>query len=267
MRFEVDGLPAYAYTGSRSLVPGQPAVVFVHGGGLDHSVWIHQSRYFAHHGFNVAALDLAGHGRSAGAPPDTITGMAHWVMRAADALGIERLSVAGHSMGSLVALEVAGLYPDRIEAAAVRRLRGADGGHQRAARCREGRQPCRLRHDHAVGTPHGCAARRQSGAGMWMTGGAVRLLERSGRGVLHNDLNACNEYRHGLETAAKVACPTHVVLGREDVMAPPRAARNLIAALSVVRVTELADCGHMLMAEQPDAVRDALAAAFPDPGG
>ena len=267
MRFEVDGLPAYAYTGSRPLVPGQPAVVFVHGGGLDHSVWIHQSRYFAHHGFNVAALDLPGHGRSAGAPPGTITGMAHWVMRAADALGIGRLSVAGHSMGSLVALEVAGLYPDRIEAAAL--VGCAVPMAVTSALLDAAKAGSHAAFDMITLWGHRMDAQLggNPAPGMWMTGGAVRLLERSGRGVLHNDLNACNEYRHGLETAAKVACPTHVVLGREDVMAPPRAARNLIAALSVVRVTELADCGHMLMAEQPDAVRDALAAAFPDPGG
>ena len=119
MRFEVDGLASYAYTGSRPLVPHQPAVVFIHGGGLEHSVWIHQSRYFAHHGFNAVALDLPGHGRSAGEPVGTITEMAHWTMRAADALGFERLYIAGHSMGSLVALEAAGLYPDRIDAAAL----------------------------------------------------------------------------------------------------------------------------------------------------
>ena len=83
--------------------------------------------------------------------------------------------------------------------------------------------------------------------------------------MLHNDLNACNEYRHGLDTAAKITSPVHLLIGREDAMAPPRAARDLIAALSVVRVVELANCGHMLMAEQPDAVRDALLAAFPTP--
>ena len=94
VRFEVDGLPSYAYTGSRPLVAGQPAVVFIHGGGLDHSVWIHQSRYFAHHGFNAVALDLPGHGRSEGDPLGTIAGMAHWTMSAADALGIERLCVS-----------------------------------------------------------------------------------------------------------------------------------------------------------------------------
>ena len=87
----------------------------------------------------------------------------------------------------------------------------------------------------------------------------------AGRAFFHNDLNACNEYRHGLDTAAKITCPVHLVTGREDVMAPPRATRALIATLSVVRVVELADCGHMLMAEQPDAVRDALIAAFPVP--
>ena len=265
MRFEVDGLASYAYTGSRPLVAGRPAVVFIHGGGLEHSVWINQSRYFAHHGFNAAALDLPGHGRSEGAPLATITEMAHWVMRAADALGFERVCVAGHSMGSLVALEAAGLHPDRVDAAALvgcavpMVVTDALLGAARAD-------------DHAAfdmitlwGHRMGAQLGGNPAPGMWMTGGGVRLLERSRPGVLHNDLNACNEYRHGLDTAAKTTCPVHLIVGGEDVMAPPRATRDLIAALPVVRVVELADCGHMLMAEQPDAVRDALIAAFPAP--
>ena len=263
MRFEVDGLPSYAYTGARPLVPGQPAVVFVHGGGLEHSVWIHQSRYFAHHGFNAIALDLPGHGRSEGEPFDTIPGMAQWVMRAADALGIERLSIAGHSMGSLVALEVAGLYPDRVDAAAL-------VGCAVPMAVTDALLDAAKANDHAAfdmitlwGHRMGAQIGANPAPGMWMTGGGVRLLERSRPGVLHNDLNACNAYRHGLDTAAKITCPVHLVIGREDVMAPPRATRGLIGALSVVRVVELADCGHMLMAEQPDAVRDALLAAFP----
>ena len=265
MRFEVGGLSSYAYTGARPLAAGQPAVVFIHGGGLDHSVWIHQSRYFAHHGFNAIALDLPGHGRSDGNPFPSIAEMAHWVARAADALDIERFYVAGHSMGSLVALEVAGLYPARVDAATLvgcavpMVVTGALLGAAKA-------------NDHAAfdmitlwGHRMGAQLGGNPAPGMWMTGGGVRLLERSRPGVLHNDLNACNEYRHGLETAAKITCPVHLVIGREDVMAPPRATRELIAALSVVRVVELAECGHMLMAEQPDAVRDALIAAFPVP--
>ncbi|HSS65100.1 MAG TPA: alpha/beta hydrolase, partial [Gammaproteobacteria bacterium] len=94
--------------------------------------------------------------------------------------------------------------------------------------------------------------------GMWMTGGAVRLLERSGPGVLYNDLNACNEYRGGLAAAAAVKAPVCVVLGENDIMASPKAAREVIAALPDVEVTELSNCGHMLMAEQPDRVLDVM---------
>ena len=263
MRFEVDGLPSYAYTGSRPLAPGRPAVVFVHGAGLDHSVWIHQSRYFAHHGFNVAALDLPGHGRSHGAPPNTITDMAHWVTRAADALGIERMYIAGHSMGSLVALETAGLHPGRVDAAALlgcaAPMAVTDALLEAAKADRHAAFDMVTLWGHRMGAQLGA----NPAPGMWMTGAGVRLLERSAPGVLHNDLNACNEYRHGLESASKITCPAHLVFGAEDIMAPPRAARDLIAALQVVRVTELAHCGHMLMAEQPDAVRDALVTAFP----
>ncbi len=269
MKFEVDGIASYAYTGARPLVAGRPAVVFVHGGGLDHSVWIHQSRYFAHHGFNAVALDLPGHGRSGGEPLDTITGMADWTMRAADALGLGLLRVAGHSMGSLVALEAAGRYPERVDAAA---LVGCAVPMAVTSALLEAAKA----NDHAAfdmitlwGHRMGAQLGGNPAPGMWMTGGGVRLLERSRPGVLHNDLDACNAYRHGLETAAKITCPVHLLIGREDAMAPPRATRALIAALAMVRVVELADCGHMLMAEQPDAVRDALIAAFsapvPDP--
>ena len=57
---------AYAYTGGKAFDATKPTLVFIHGVLNDHSVWILQSRYLAHHGFNVLAVDLPGHGRSAG---------------------------------------------------------------------------------------------------------------------------------------------------------------------------------------------------------
>jgi pimeloyl-ACP methyl ester carboxylesterase len=81
--------------------------VFVHGALHDHSVWILQSRYLAHHGFAVLAVDLPGHGRSAGPALDTVEAMADWVLQLA-AAGRKRATIVGHSMGSLIALEAAG---------------------------------------------------------------------------------------------------------------------------------------------------------------
>ncbi|EDZ97526.1 alpha/beta hydrolase fold protein, partial [Burkholderia sp. H160] len=62
----VQGKPAYAYTGGKPFDASLPTAVFIHGAEHDHSVWALQSRYFAHHGFGVLAVDLPGHRRSAG---------------------------------------------------------------------------------------------------------------------------------------------------------------------------------------------------------
>ena len=55
-------------------------------------------------------------------------------------------------------------------------------------------------------------------------------------------------------------CPTLVILGARDIMAPPKNAQGLIAALPDAKVVTVPDCGHALMAEQPDVVLDALRA-------
>ncbi len=55
--------------------------------------------------------------------------------------------------------------------------------------------------------------------------------------------------------------PVRVILGKNDIMASPKAARGVIGALAQVEVTELSNCGHMLMAEQPDQVLEAMMAS------
>ena len=114
MEFTVDDKAVFAATGGRPFDPAQPSLVFVHGAALDHTVWALQTRYFAHHGRNVLALDLPGHGRSAGPPLDAMADMADWVIRALDALAVESARLVGHSMGSLVALEAAARHPGRV---------------------------------------------------------------------------------------------------------------------------------------------------------
>src|SRR4029077_18243516 len=105
---------AHAYTGGRALDPRRPAVVFLHGGELDHSVWILQSRYLAHHGYAVLAADLPGHGRSGGAALARGAGLPDWTVALLDAAGVKDASLVGHSMGSLVALDCAARHPQRV---------------------------------------------------------------------------------------------------------------------------------------------------------
>ena len=79
MYLSVNGDKTYCYTGGKAFNPDQPTVVFIHGVLNDHSVWILQTRYLAHHHWNVLALDLPGHCKSAGAPPVSVEEAAQFI--------------------------------------------------------------------------------------------------------------------------------------------------------------------------------------------
>jgi pimeloyl-ACP methyl ester carboxylesterase len=260
MRVEVRGSEVYCYTGARQVDATRPTVVFVHGAANDHSVFALQSRYFAHHGRNVLAVDLPGHGRSAGTPLDSVEAIADWIPALLDAVGIRQAALVGHSLGSLAALEAAARFPLRIERIAL--LGAAFPMTVSDSLLAAARDDDHTALELIVGWSH--SAGKQLGGnpvpGMWMVGGALRLMERSRPGVLHVDLRACHAYANGLTAAASVRCPVLLVLAVRDLMAPPRAAQGLINALAEKRVVMLPDCGHALMAEQPDTVLDALAA-------
>jgi pimeloyl-ACP methyl ester carboxylesterase len=89
-------------------------------------------------------------------------------------------------------------------------------------------------------------------------GGGGRLLERVRPGVLSADLAACNAYAEGMESAARVACPALVVMGSDDKMTPARAGAKLADAIPGAARVVIPACGHMMTAEKPDEVLDAL---------
>ena len=128
MQIDVNGCSVYAYTGGRDVDPAQPSIVFVHGACNDHSVWALQSRYFAHHGSNVFAVDTPGHGRSAGDAHSSVSDIADWLAALLDALAIERAALVGHSLGALAVLDMAARYPSSRVAHRAARPVGADAG-------------------------------------------------------------------------------------------------------------------------------------------
>jgi pimeloyl-ACP methyl ester carboxylesterase len=101
--------------------------------------------------------------------------------------------------------------------------------------------------------------------GSWMLGHALALLGRSAGPSLHADLAACNAYTGGLDDAAGVACPALIVAGALDRMTPARQGARLAGAIAGAGLVSLPRCGHMMMVEQPDATREALAGFFIKP--
>jgi len=262
---DVGGHRAYVYTGGKPFDPARPAIVFIHGAQHDHSVWALQTRYFAHHGFGVLAVDLPGHGRSDGPARRDIGALADWLIDVLDAAGAPRAIFAGHSMGSLVALDAAARYPERAAGLALVATAAPMTVSDALLDAAREREP------QAIGMvnqwSHSTIAAKPSSPapGFWLQGMNQRLMERIGAlgeaQLFHTDFSACNAYTDSLERAASVRCPVCVLSGRRDVMTPPRAARPLVDALrkagASVRTIEL-EGGHALMSEEPDAVLDAL---------
>ena len=263
MFLKVDNKKAYAYTANHPFDAAKPTVVFIHGAAHDHSVWALQSRYFAYHGWNALAVDLPGHGKSEGKALDRIGDIADWVARVLDAAGANTAALVGHSMGSLVALETAARHPARIAKLAL-------VGTAVPMPVSEPLLNASKANDHVAYEminvfSHSNAAQIGGNRvpGIWMMGSAMRLMERSGSGVLHADFSACNAYDGGLESAAQVKCPALLILGKRDQMAPMKAAQALATKIPNVRTVTLEGAGHALMTEKPDEVLDELIRFLP----
>lgn len=265
MKLAVNGREAYAYTGGKAFDPALPCVVFIHGAVNDHSVFTLLARWFAHHGHGVLAVDLPGHMRSAGPALPSVEAMADWLLALLSAAGVQRAALAGHSLGSLVALEAAARAPQRASHLAM--LGTCVPMPVPQALLDLGKTDVPAAIDRVVTYSFSTLAAKPSypGPGVWLRGAARSLMHQvmaaQGDALLfHTDFQACNAYQGGLAAAARVACPASVVLGQADQMTLPRNARAVSEALRA-RVHTVA-AGHFLMQEAPDAVLAALRTAL-----
>ena len=262
MEFELDGRTVRVATGGRTHDGDEPGVVFVHGAGGDRTGWQLQTRWFAHHGYRAAAVDLPGHGGSDGPVLETIAEMADWLAAAIDTMGLAPAHVVGHSMGTFVTLETAARHPDRTRSIVLLGTATAMPVHPELLATAKASDPKAAR----LITSWGIGSRAHKGGhaspGMWLIGGNHALIDRAAEGVLGNDLAASENYDRAIEAAGEVACPATLVLGREDKMTPNRAAVDLIDAFASVDTVYLDEIGHFIHIEAPIATRKAIAGAL-----
>jgi len=258
MQLTVHGQQVLASTGGRPFDPTRPALVFIHGSAMDHTMWALPARHFTRHGRAVLAVDLPGHGRSGGTPLVSIEALADWVTALLDAAGVERAALVGHSMGSLVALDAAARHADRVERIALL-------GTALPMAVAEPLLAAAAANDHAAIDGlmiwgHSLAGQLGGGGtpGIHVLAEATRLMECAAPGVLHADLDACNSYGEPLEKLDAIRCPTLLLLGEQDMLTPRRATKAIVERIADVRSVVLPGCGHMMTTEQPDAVLDAL---------
>ena len=262
MILQVNHARVYCYTGGKPFDAAKPTVVLIHGVLHDHSVWILQSRYLAHHGWNVLAVDLPGHCRSGGTPARTVEEAADWVLALLDAAGVAQAVLIGHSFGSLVALEAAARAPARIRQLV---LVGTAfpmpvAPALLAASLNEPLKALEMVNVFSRSTL--APPPSTLGPGTWVYGAALALGKKvlaSNREVnlFHTGFVACDSYRNGEAAMEQVTCPVLFVLSEVDQMTPPKAARGLVAKARQATVAMLPG-GHHQMTETPEPMLRAL---------
>ena len=257
---------AYVYTGGKDFDAAKPTVVFIHGVLNDHSVWILQSRYLAHHGFNVLAIDLPGHGRSGGEAPVSVEDAASFVADLLDAAGVKQAALVGHSWGSLIALQAAANLKERITHAV---LVGTAFPMKVSPALIEAsmHEPMKALHMVNVFSRATLAAPPSAlGPGTWVYGASMalgrRVLASNAKvNIFHRGFVACDSYAGGLEAMSALTCPVLFVLGANDQMTPPKAAKSLIdqakASGKTYHVVNV-PMGHHQMTESPEETLKAM---------
>jgi pimeloyl-ACP methyl ester carboxylesterase len=252
MQLSVNGKETFVATGGKDFDPALPAVVFLHGAGFDHSAWALHSRWFAHHGHAVLVPDLPGHGRSAGPALPTIAAMADWTSALLEAAGAGPAHLIGHSMGSLIALDMAARHPDRVTALSLIGTAATMTVGPDLLKAAETNDQAAIDMVSIWGLGYAAELGGSRAPGLWMHGGAQATLQRCAPGVLFNDLSACNAYQDALTAAALIKAPVTLVLGERDMMTPAKAGKALASAMPQAKTVVLRGAGHMMMAERPD---------------
>ena len=262
MYLNVNTHSTYCYTGGKPFDVAKPTAIFIHGVLNDHSVWILQTRYLAHHGWNVLAVDLPGHCRSAGEPPASVEAAADFVLALMDAAGLEKVALVGHSFGSLIALEAASRAPARIRQLV---LVGTAFPMRVSPALLEASVSAPMKalemvnvFSRATLSPPPSAL----GPGTWVYGASMALGRRvlasnTKVNVFYTGFKACDSYDNGLQAITQVTCPVLFVLGQTDQMTPPKAAQGLINGAKNAQVVYLPG-GHQQMNETPEELLAAL---------
>lgn len=223
-----------------------PTLFLLSGLLCDESVWADVQ----------AQLDGVAHVRPmAFAGFDSITAMADAVLAAASA----GFSVAGHSMGGRVALEIIARAPRRVERLALLNT----GVHERRAGEAEQRQALV---DLAYRDGMAALAARwlppmlapERVADKSLIDRLTRVICRQSPDSFAGQVRALLERPDAAKVLPGIACPTLLVSGRQDGWSPLSQHEEMASRIARSRVVAIEDCGHMSIVEQPAAVASAL---------
>ncbi len=242
------------YAVHRNQVDGVP-VLLIHGAGENHLVWPVGLRRLP--GAIVYAVDLPGHGKSAGMGRRTIADYAAWVDFFLETLHAPAAVFIGHSMGGAIAEQLALSYPHRTTAlvlvATSAKLRVAPQLLEMARNNFPAAVDLVTQWGWASAAPEDL---KQLGKRQLMTTDPTVMLD---------DYRACDAFDLR-EQLKSVLTPTLIVTGEADQMTPVKHATFMAEQIPQARLVVVPHSGHMVMLEAADTVTHAVRDFLHDEG-
>lgn len=229
----------------------RPPLIFIHGAGGTHLHWPPQVRRIPDQ--RILALDLPGHGKSAGFGSQSISDYAGQVVEFLDEARMNAAVFIGHSMGSAIALTLALDFPKRVLGL------GLVGG---GARLRVNPQILEnsasdLLFPHAIKLIND--AEFSAHVNPRLKELAAQRMNEIRPSVLHGDFLACNEF-DVMSRLGEISKPTLILCGADDILTPVKYSEFLHAQIANSRLVIVPEAGHMVMLEAPQTVADEIGA-------
>ncbi|MDI9570159.1 MAG: alpha/beta hydrolase [Pseudomonadota bacterium] len=239
---EIDGIRIAGWTSGERWRDGLRHLVFIHGSGGDHTHWAYQLDDLKKD-FNVLAVDLPGHGQSAGKGERSVEAYVEWIRGILAAFEVEKPILVGHSLGAAISLSFAIRYGDLSSG-----IVPVGGGAVMWV------NPTIL-----AGLLEDPRPIIEMAARLSLARGNRERFEkvlasgfaRANPVVMQGDFSACNDLNLTAEVK-KIAIPTLVVCGTEDRMMPPEHSRFLKDNIPGARMALIDNAGHLVMMEDPE---------------
>ena len=253
MILEVENKKVFASNAGQSFDKKKETIVLLHGSGQSHVVWSLTDQFLSDIGYNVYALDLPGHGNSDGESLKSIEEMSSWLDKVIKKIGIEKLSIIGHSQGCLVALDYSNKFSNKVK-----KLIFIAGSYEIPVN----QSLISLAES---GNMESLNLMMKWGYGyskQFIGGNPLQKIlnsSREVREVLAIDLKACNNYKNGINAVKKIKCPTFFVFGELDKMIKVDKGKEFSGLIPGSKTHIIKDCGHMIILENAFEMREKIA--------
>lgn len=248
-------LTHYKATGS-----GEP-LIFIHGVGLDHTMWHQQIEYFSAH-YTVFAYDMLGHGETEKMNQDAYS-LEDFVEQLAtffQTVQIEQAHIVGFSMGGMVAQLFSITYPEMVKTLTIANAVANRTKEEQAAVLKRVKRVEEKGKDSTIDP----AIER------WFTASYLRankeVIESVKKRLKQNDeksyVNAYRVFATADETLwnqlTKIKAPTLIITGEHDIGSNPRMAKQMHEKIGLSEVVIVENARHMLPVELPQQFNEQL---------